>query len=552
LTDAGEISASLLDGLRQDIIERRIRSGLERLDEHSELLRHLNPQSKYAAQIVWRTAQWVDIGFRDSRFLSELLERIPRDLRGWLPLRDYAALRMADAVVAMAAEEPDEAIRQFDAVLMFEHDLGDHELVAIAHFWKARCQRQRGDYEGALMHVVRSRELALACGCERMAAVMRVLESWLCFQKGRHKDALRILTESDNALRDTDDAVVLGNIQSTYGRIYRQEGRYDRAILHFTNAIDEYRKLDYQHPHLARTLANMAYVKRLVALELRRRIDEEFARRRHAAAGPGEAGQISYREEFTRLRDEAFAHLDEAAAVYAVHPKHRGAGTVHLNRGLLHLDNGALDLAEEEGARAFALGEQKDDAILMARSRILQCMVENAKLEEGIEGDPRRHGQAALDYIRDAIGLAHSTQNRRLLARAHTWHGLTLSNEFFSDNDAAREAMNTAGGYLDHGFHDTAWEDLRALKARVIKSHAIDETLRAWSQGAVGDRTFREIEEQFAEIIIPKIWELEGRKIARVAARLSISPKKVRRALSRAGMLSAGAKRADAASAGEP
>jgi hypothetical protein len=50
--------------------------------------------------------------------------------------------------------------------------------------------------------------------------------------------------------------------------------------------------------------------------------------------------------------------------------------------------------------------------------------------------------------------------------------------------------------------------------------------------------------EQFAEIIIPKVWELEGRKIARVATRLAISPKKVRRALSRAGLLAQNAKAA--------
>jgi DNA-binding NtrC family response regulator len=41
--------------------------------------------------------------------------------------------------------------------------------------------------------------------------------------------------------------------------------------------------------------------------------------------------------------------------------------------------------------------------------------------------------------------------------------------------------------------------------------------------------------EEFAELIIPKVWEREGRKISRVAARLSISPKKVRRILSRVG-----------------
>jgi DNA-binding NtrC family response regulator len=59
--------------------------------------------------------------------------------------------------------------------------------------------------------------------------------------------------------------------------------------------------------------------------------------------------------------------------------------------------------------------------------------------------------------------------------------------------------------------------------------------LKAWSQGAVGEKTFRQISEEFAEIVIARVWEREGRKVSRVAARLSISPKKVRRILARVG-----------------
>jgi tetratricopeptide (TPR) repeat protein len=368
---------------------------------------------------------------------------------------------------------------------------------------------------------------------------MRVLESWLCFQKGRYKEAVKILTETEAVLRSTDDFVVLGNIQSTYGRIYRQEGRYDRAVQHFTAAIEEYRKVDRQHPHLVRTLANMAYVKRAVAVDFQRKLDAELVRRKPGVARGAEAAssQAHYRDQVERVRNEAFAELDEAAVICGVHPNHRGTGTVHLNRGLLHLDSGSLDLAEDQSARAFALGEEKQDHILMARARLLQSIVENAKVEEGIEGDPRRHAQAALDYIRDAIELARSTQNRRLLARVHTWHGLILSNEYFNDLEAATHAMNTASSFLDHGYHDTAWEDLRTLKGRVVKSQSVNDKLRAWSHGDVGSRTFQQLEEEFAEIIIPKVWEREERKISRVATKLSISPKKVRRALSRAGLL---------------
>jgi DNA-binding NtrC family response regulator len=54
----------------------------------------------------------------------------------------------------------------------------------------------------------------------------------------------------------------------------------------------------------------------------------------------------------------------------------------------------------------------------------------------------------------------------------------------------------------------------------------------------VGDKTFQQITEEFAEIVIPKVWLREDRKISRVAERLSISPKKVRRILQNAGLRS--------------
>ncbi len=528
----------LVAELRQDILERRIGRGIARLDANVSRLETLDIGSPGVPQLIWRLAQWADVGWQHISLVRTLVERLPACDRSGLPLRDYAALRMAQGMVSMSNEEPDDAIAHFDAVLLFENDLDDHEVLAIANYWKARCQRKKGEYEEALRHAVKGRELALECGFERVAAVIRVLESWLFFQKGRHKEALKLLGESETVLGPADDPVVMGNIQSAYGRIYRKEGRYDRAIHHFTSAIGEYRKLDPQHPHLARTFANMALVKRLVALQLRRKLDADLLRRKQSGGqAPDSAAPAQRREECARICGEALADLDEAAAICGVHPNHRTAGTVHLNRALLYLDNGELDLAERQGEQAFALGEEKQDLILMARARVLECMVENAKLEEGIDDDPRRHAHAALDDIREAISFAHGTQNRHLLARVHTWHGLTLSNDFFRSEEAAVEAMNTARGYLDDAFHDTAWEDFLTLRTRVAKAQTIDGTLRAWSQGAIGKTTFKELSEQFAAIVIPKVWELEGRKIARVATRLAISPRKVRRALNRAGLL---------------
>jgi hypothetical protein len=53
----------------------------------------------------------------------------------------------------------------------------------------------------------------------------------------------------------------------------------------------------------------------------------------------------------------------------------------------------------------------------------------------------------------------------------------------------------------------------------------------------VGQKTFQQVSEEFAEIVIPRVWLREGKKISRVAERLSISPKKVRRILRRGGFL---------------
>ena len=78
------------------------------------------------------------------------------------------------------------------------------------------------------------------------------------------------------------------------------------------------------------------------------------------------------------------------------------------------------------------------------------------------------------------------------------------------------------------------------LKSRILRASKIDDTLRAWSEGMLGEKTFQQVTEEFAEIVIPKVWMREGRKVSRVAQRLSVSPKKVRRILRNAGLLAAG------------
>jgi hypothetical protein len=209
---------------------------------------------------------------------------------------------------------------------------------------------------------------------------------------------------------------------------------------------------------------------------------------------------------------------------------------VHINYGNLHLDEGDLDRASAEGAEAFRHGEEKRDFILMARARTLQCMIENARLEEQIDDDPAGHARMAHDYARDAVEFARQTQNRRLLARTLVWQGLTCCGGRVPNLDAARRSCDAAIALLRPGGEEYPWHDLEALKSKVSRSGRIDSTLREWSAGQTGDKTFQQITDEFASIIIPRVWEREGRKVSRVATRLSISPKKVRRILQAAGL----------------
>lgn len=535
-----EIPDKLIAQLKQNIASRRIQSGISALQEHQGLLASLDPTRPNASPLVCYVAQWVDIGFDRPARVKELLSLFPKPLRSELPLSGYIYLRMAEGMLAMSEEVSAQAVADFDIVLALGRDLGDKETLVVANFWKARCLRKAGEYDSAFTHTVIARNLALELGHQKMAAVMAVLESWLLFQKGKPKEAERILREAHEVLRETDDYVTLGNIHSSYGRIARREGRYYDAIDHFTEAIEEYRKRDPKHPHLARSLANMALVKRLACRELGKRMDATSARRRKGTKRKPAAkdSRRDYRTTFEQLRQQAFADLDQARAIYEYHNNHHGAGTVHLTYGYLYLDDGDFDRAEAEATVAFELAQQKNDYIVMSRIRLLQCMVENAKLEEeiGSRSDQEKHGRNALKFSLDAIELAKQTQNRRLLANAYVWEGLSHCNAILDDPEAAQKSYNLASPILKNDHGGQLSDDLQALKAKITRTGKIDALLREWSQGSVGEKSLKEVLEEFSELIIPKIWEHEGRKISRVATRLSVSPKKVRRILGRVGV----------------
>jgi tetratricopeptide (TPR) repeat protein len=532
------IPDSLLQELRKHLVARRVSSGFSLLDAHRHILESLDPLDRNAAGLVGAVAQWVDIGYGDPELVEQMLARFLPDSRRSLPLGDYLHLRMAQGLLALLRDHPDDALRQFNLVLSLQDEVEDKEVVAIAHFWNGRCHRKKGEYDEALRRSATGRELAQSLGYDKMAAVMRVLESWLHFQKGQRREAARILDQAEAVLRHTDDDITLGNIYSAHGRMVRRLGGYHEALKFFTRAIEHFQKRNPKHRNLARSLTNIAYVQRLLALQISRQMDHEVERRRRSQAknkdkGAAPRARRVHRDDYEQLHEGAFANLEQAEKIYRHHNHHHGIGSVLENRGLLYFDSGDLENADAEAAQAYTLGKEEGDSILMARARVLQCQVANARVEEEIEG--WEHAQAARDYAREAVEAAKHTQNHHLLARAYIWRGLTASYPAIHDLEDARHCCDRAVGFLKSGDSDDLWEELQSLKQKVMPRGSIDPQLRAWSQGVTGDKTFQELAEDFAEVVIPRVWEKEDKKVQRVAQRLKISPKKVRRILARAG-----------------
>lgn len=531
------LTTELQDALRH----RRIQHGIDVLKNAEASLRDLGPGTPGAATLLLLLAQWVDLGYRDFRFLNDMLSRFSAEWRSSLPVREYLHAQMAESFRALSAGDEDRAIDILDVVLRVRGDLNCPAEEALAHFWKGRAHRKKGEYEAALAEIVRARELAEGAGDVVFAAVIRIQEGWLIFQKGMVKEALQVMDRAEAVLKKTDHAVALGNVESARGRVVRRSGEYTKALEYFDRAIAIYARRDASHVNVARTLVNAAYVLRLLALQIRKRIDTRMRWRHGAGKGiaKSSAAHENSRERYQQICRLAFDNLRRAREIYKRHGHLDGIGNVALNFGYLHLDTGDIESATPEAAEAYRIGQQQNDHILMARARILQAAIENAHVEEqtGEEVDVAVHANRAREYSTEALALARNTQNRRLIAAAYIARGITAANDFFQDWETARTCASEATAVTDPGEGDHLIEDLAALKSRVVQASGINDTLRSWSEGLVGNKTFQQISEEFAEIVIPKVWVREDRKIARVAASLSISPKKVRRILRNVGQI---------------
>jgi len=537
------IGSQFVEELSHALSLRRVSDGFAMLDKAEGAWTQLSPDQPNATKLLLLIAQWVDVGYRDYHLLDSLLAKVPIECRRKLSVEDYLRLRMVEGFRALSAEEVDAAIEILDVVLRTEPGTADDHMLTVAHFWKGRAHRKKGEYELATQEIVCARERAQISHEDAVfTSVIQIHESWLLFQKGMKKDALRLLSRAEDTLKNTDHFLARGNIESSRGRIVRRYGEYALALEHFERAIDLYSAGNPKHRNLARALVNSAYVKRLLALQLRKRIDaraRNINQERFNSQLSNGSATNALRSRYRQLSDQAISEVRRAREIYASQGHSGGLGAVAVSSGYLHLDGGDIDVSAREALEAYRIGQDKNDHILMARARVLQAATENAKIEEqlGEEVDIALHANRARQFTEEALRLAKHTQNRRLLAAAYVARAMTAANEFFQEWDLARDSVREAMAYIGEGESDHLLDDIAALKTRIMRASGINDTLRGWSEGIIAGKTFQQVTEEFAEIVIPKVWQREGRKVSRVAESLSVSPKKVRRILRRVGIL---------------
>jgi tetratricopeptide (TPR) repeat protein len=520
------LSPNLLDRLNDALTQRDAVLAFALLDSSASSWETLSPTDPHATAFLVCLAQWVSLGYRNPAFFDHMMERFALVDRKQLSFEDYIGLRFAEAQRALLADDMPKAVSIFRFLLEVEPGILDPQLVAVAHYWKGRAHRRLGEFNAAKLHMLNAQEQAQELGFTKLVALVKIQTSRMFFREGQHREAFRLLDEAEQELKGTGDAISLGNIESARGRFVRRLGEYPKALKHFERAIEIYGDASPGRPNGARALVNAAYVKRLIALDLKGRQKSGRAR-------------AADHVRFLEVCREALEYLSRAKDIYSNLRHQAGTGSVLVNAGYLHLDSGDIEQAEEDAAQAFALGELKQDEALLARARILQATIENERAEEqfGEAGSLATYAHAARSYAEEAIALTRRTENTRILAGAYVVRGFIAASDFFQDWETAKQYSTLASELLGKDDLDHLSKQLALLKTKILRSTGVDETLRAWTEGVTGTKSFQQITEEFAEMVIPKVWEQQDRKITRVAEVLCISPKKVRRVLRSRGLL---------------
>jgi tetratricopeptide (TPR) repeat protein len=468
-----------LKSLAEALALRRVELATTLIFKNFDGIVELEPSHKNAAPILGYFTQWMEMSGSAHRELmpyssylalvKACLARFPRPPRPFQRLLDCVHLHMIEGFLAMHAEEYDDAIRNFSWILCpsVQRDVGNGDLVAVAAGALAKAYTRKGAYKDALPYAEAAIVIALQSNRKELAAAIGVIKAWILFQLKKPTLAIQLLQQSESVLLETDDHLALGNIRAAFGRVLRRDGEYLKALRFYGTAIDQYERCDpeRQHPNLARALVNMAFLQRLYAKRINTGTNNAFPH----PDNEKDAGTSHNRDRGSvqQLRQMAFKHLAQAGKIYDRLQDYRGRGSVLLISAFLHFDNGDLEGVASKLTEAYTLGSEKGDNILMARTRIQQCMLENAKADATLGDDATRgsNAAAARSFAEEAVTLSEKTQNTRLLAHSYIWYGIVFLNKYAPDSNRARQCYENAAKLLHPAAgRDLVWDDLQELK----------------------------------------------------------------------------------------
>jgi tetratricopeptide (TPR) repeat protein len=464
-----EITDQYIFALRIALATRDFRAAQELVDFHFATLMTLDPDQKNAARLLALFARWMDMGYAHIGvgesgsslslldMLKSCLQRFPQAPRFLVCLQDVVYIRMASGYVALAEYRHEDALADFSLVVSVLPEMGDDELGALAQYGIAKVFRRGGDYDNAGPHVADAIRLAERANRAKMAAGFSILHAWLRFQAGDTHIAKQLLRKAEAVLRSTEDHLRLGNIQSAFGRIARREGRYHDALRNFGLALSEYVKWSPKHQNNGRTYVNRAFVSRLLALRATKQVSGETVAK--------------------ELRDSARSDLEKAWDIYSNLNHVRGQAGHKVVSALLYLDAGEFERADSEAEEAYQLGAAKADMIVSARARLVQCITENTRIEKAQVKPYDRDAslERALTCAAEAIMLAANTQNKRLQARGHIWHGLTLLLRGCDNSlESATECLERGKLLLDPPGGGYAAEEIQLLEERLKSTRRLE------------------------------------------------------------------------------
>jgi len=430
-----EISDRNVDRLAYAIARRRIGVAKElvvRFDNRPSLV---SPSQRNGAVLLNLYAQWIDF---DNRYLSRVedaLAEFRHQPAGSRTALEEANLDMAEGLVHLHNEKYKKAIVNLRYSVKSALKIGDRDTAAMGFYFLSRAYWKRSLYAKALRFAGwakrRNKNLARP---EREAAI-EILEGWLLLLLCNREEARARLEKARKVIARTDDYGSHGNALSFSGRLYMDEGQYEKALELFEDALWAYQKADARHRNIPRTYFNMANVCFLDARKL--------------------SSDPECRARVLDRRLEAFEYLEIAEEIYHLDPSrnHRGLGKVHNLRGLLYAASGEFSNAKKEIERAYFFGRQTKDHLVMGKARKNQWSIltdERGGSARQTDGQPSNEAILALASAEEGLRHALKTNNKRLQARCCLFlgHSLLVLNR---DHEGAESYLESARFCLDAG-----------------------------------------------------------------------------------------------------